>query len=422
MVDWFKKILRTGIEPNLTTLEQNALIITNIGLVTALVVNTLLMFFVPTLGAGQAIWSLIGFLIAAGCYFLSFMLIAHQHYIAGRTIFSIALVSVIAFQTYMFGTKSGMHWFLFPIGIGSVLIWPLMRFPQILVGSVTLSVFIFLVLRSPEGHIPAGFLSSSQLDHFALLNYALSFITTFIVVFSMVLVTEQFQQLLEDLRIKASLKAMNREEQMLASLNALALARDNETGNHIVRTQYYVKILADRLMANDHYLDELNPRVVSLLFKAAPLHDIGKIGIPDEVLLKPGPLTEDEWKIMKTHTSIGESVLLSAELQGSHDESGFEDVVMLGVQIAGCHHEKWDGTGYPRGLAGRSIPLSARIMALADMYDALISERVYKEKWSHEQAVEEIRSKSGTHFDPLIVEAFLHESDKFLSISLKFKD
>lgn len=422
MLEWFRKVLRTGIQPNLTPLEQNAIMITNIGLVTALVVNLLLMFFVPALSAGQAVWALIGYLLAAGCYFLTFLLIAHQHYIAGRTIFSIALVSVITFQTFMFGTKSGMHWFLFPIGIGSVLIWPLMRFPQILVGSITLIVFITLVQLAPEGHIPAGYLSYAQLDHFALLNYSLSFITTFIVVFSMVLVTEQFQKLLEDLRIKASLKAMNREEQMLASLNALALARDNETGNHIVRTQYYVKILADRLMANGHYLDELNPRVVNLLFKAAPLHDIGKIGIPDEVLLKPGPLTEDEWKVMKTHTSIGESVLLSAELQSSQDEGGVEDVVMLGVQIAGCHHEKWDGTGYPRGLAGRSIPLSARIMALADMYDALISERVYKEKWSHDQAVDEIRSKSGTHFDPLLVEAFHEERDKFLSISLKFSD
>ena len=422
MLEWFRKVLRTGIQPNLTPLEQNAIMITNIGLVTALVVNLLLMFFVPALSAGQAVWALIGYLLAAGCYFLTFLLIAHQHYIAGRTIFSIALVSVITFQTFMFGTKSGMHWFLFPIGIGSVLIWPLMRFPQILVGSITLIVFIMLVQLSPEGHIPAGYLSHTQLDHFVLLNYSLSFITTFIVVFSMVLVTEQFQKLLEDLRIKASLKAMNREEQMLASLNALALARDNETGNHIVRTQYYVKILADRLMSNGHYLDELNSRVVNLLFKAAPLHDIGKIGIPDEVLLKPGPLTEDERKVMKTHTSIGESVLLSADLQSSQDEGGVEDVVMLGVQIAGCHHEKWDGTGYPRGLAGRSIPLSARIMALADMYDALISERVYKEKWSHDQAVDEIRSKSGTHFDPLLVEAFLEERDKFLSISLKFSD
>ena len=189
-----------------------------------------------------------------------------------------------------------------------------------------------------------------------------------------------------------------------------------------MRTQYYVKILSDRLIANGQYQEELNSRIASLLFKAAPLHDIGKIGIPDHILLKPGPLTDAEWEVMKTHTSIGESILLAAEQQSVHEDGSLDDIVMVGVQIAGSHHEKWDGTGYPRALAGRSIPLPARIMALADMYDALISERVYKKSWTHEKAAEEIMSKSGSYFDPLVVDAFIAEKDKFQSIAEKFKD
>lgn len=215
---------------------------------------------------------------------------------------------------------------------------------------------------------------------------------------------------------------MTREEQMMASLNALALARDNETGNHIIRTQYYVKTIADHLVQQGFYQGEINSRISSLLFKTAPLHDIGKIGIPDHILLKPGPLTDAEWEIMKTHTTIGESVLLSAEQQYTDERGHAEDVVLLGVQIAGSHHEKWDGSGYPRGLAGRSIPLPARIMALADMYDTLVTERIYKKEWTHEQALEEIRSKSGTHFDPVIVDAFVAQQEKFKSTAEKFRD
>lgn len=216
----------------------------------------------------------------------------------------------------------------------------------------------------------------------------------------------------------ANKKVEQTETQLLSSLNALAMARDNETGNHIIRTQYYVKALALRLKNDGHYTENLSDQSIELLFKAAPLHDIGKIGIPDHILLKKGALTDQEWEIMKTHTLIGESVLKAPNIDMESDQ----DIVVHAIKIAGGHHEKWDGTGYPRGLAGQEIPLSARIMALADMYDALVSERVYKKAWTTDQATEEIISKRGSYFDPLVVDAFIAEQDAFRLIAEKYQD
>ena len=216
----------------------------------------------------------------------------------------------------------------------------------------------------------------------------------------------------------ANKKVEQTETQLLNSLNALAMARDNETGNHIIRTQNYVKALALRLKNDGHYTESLSDQSIELLFKAAPLHDIGKIGIPDHILLKKGALTDQEWEIMKTHTLIGESVLKAPNIDMESDQ----DIVVHAIKIAGGHHEKWDGTGYPRGLAGQEIPLSARIMALADMYDALVSERVYKKAWTTDQATEEIISKRGSHFDPLIVDAFIAEQSSFNEIAQKYRD
>jgi response regulator RpfG family c-di-GMP phosphodiesterase len=216
----------------------------------------------------------------------------------------------------------------------------------------------------------------------------------------------------------ANKKVEQSELQLLTSLNALAKARDNETGNHIIRTQNYVKELALRLRNDGHYTESLSDKSIDLLFKATPLHDIGKVGIPDNILLKNGPLTDEEWAIMKSHTLIGENVLDAVEVE----RDGEADLVSVAIKIAGGHHEKWDGTGYPRGLKGNEIPLSARIMALADVYDALVSERVYKSGWDHEDAVKEIVSKSGTHFDPLVVDALIAEQSNFQDIAQKYRD
>lgn len=230
---------------------------------------------------------------------------------------------------------------------------------------------------------------------------------------------EQLNQQLHEIKLELVNKKVEQSElQLLSSLTALAKARDDETGNHIIRTQNYVKVLALRLRASGHYLAELSDESIDSLAKATPLHDIGKIGIPDSILKKKGPLTDDEWVTMKTHTLIGESVLNTLE-NNTNDEG---DVIVKAILIAGGHHEKWDGSGYPRGLRAQNIPLEARIMSLADMYDALVSRRVYKDAWSHDEAVAEIIAKRGTQFDPVIVDAFIAEQTRFQEIARTYQD
>jgi PAS domain S-box-containing protein len=208
------------------------------------------------------------------------------------------------------------------------------------------------------------------------------------------------------------------EDQMLASLNALSLVRDNETGNHAIRTQHYVKVIATRLFDMGKYPDEINEQKIDLLFRAAPLHDIGKVGIPDSILQKPSKLDDDEWATMKTHTTIGESVLSAANLQYQNKKT----IIGTAIKIAGGHHEHWDGSGYPRGLFGEAIPVAARIMAIADVYDALVSKRIYKRQWTHEEAASEIISMRGTKFDPVIVDAFIAEQNNILEIAQQYRD
>lgn len=209
-----------------------------------------------------------------------------------------------------------------------------------------------------------------------------------------------------------------KEEQMLVALKSLASARDNETGNHIVRTQRYVKVLAERLQDMGYHSEQLDADKINAIYRAAPLHDIGKVGIPDYILLKPGALNSEEWETMKTHTTIGESVLkASAKNLNTRDK-----VIESAIKIAGCHHERWDGTGYPHGLKGEEIPLDARIMSLADMYDALVTKRPYKSGWTHQEAIKEIVAKKGTHFDPVVVEAFMTENETFGQIAKQYQD
>lgn len=216
----------------------------------------------------------------------------------------------------------------------------------------------------------------------------------------------------------ANKKIEQAELQLLTSLNALAKARDNETGNHIIRTQNYVNLLAQNLRAGGHYVDQLSDKAIDALVKAAPLHDIGKVGIPDSILLKQSSLTAEEWAVMKTHTTIGESVLGAANIESESDA----DVISKAIKIAGGHHEQWNGAGYPRGLAGQAISLEARIMSVADMYDALVSERTYKPAWTHEEAIKEILSKREIKFDPVIVDVFVANQDLFRDIAMKYKD
>lgn len=189
----------------------------------------------------------------------------------------------------------------------------------------------------------------------------------------------------------------------ILTMASLAETRDNETGNHIIRTQHYVKLLAQKLQMHPRFSHYLDDATVDLLFKSAPLHDIGKVGIPDSVLLKPDKLTPAEFEIMKTHTTLGKLAIESAEARlGRH-----VPFLRYAKEIAYSHQEKWDGSGYPEGLAGDAIPVSARLMAIADVYDALISRRVYKPPFTHEVAMTIIQEGRGVHFDPDVTDAFL---------------
>jgi putative two-component system response regulator len=202
------------------------------------------------------------------------------------------------------------------------------------------------------------------------------------------------------------------------TMASLAETRDNETGNHIRRTQHYVKALALKLREHPRFSGYFTDATIELLFKSAPLHDIGKVGIPDRILLKPGKLTPEEFTIMKTHAALGREAIEQAEKQlGTPVE-----FLRFAKEIAHYHHEKWDGSGYPDGLVGDAIPVSARLMAVADVYDALISRRVYKPPFPQEKAVALITEGKGKHFDPDIVDAFLAILPEFQAIARRYAD
>lgn len=206
----------------------------------------------------------------------------------------------------------------------------------------------------------------------------------------------------------------------LRALAKLAEARDNETGNHIIRTQNYVKLLAQQLALLPKYSEILTPNVIELYTKAAPLHDIGKVGIADSILNKPGKLTSEEFEIMKTHAQIGAEAIRAA-IEDEQDKEGL-DFLYVAMEIAGNHHEKWNGSGYPNGLSGEAIPLSARLMAVADVFDALINKRIYKSAFTFETARDLIIENRGLHFDPDVVDAFINRMDDFIAIANRLND
>jgi putative two-component system response regulator len=203
----------------------------------------------------------------------------------------------------------------------------------------------------------------------------------------------------------------------LLAVSKLAEYRDNETGRHIERTRTFCRLLAERLACERGCAAVVDARYVENIHNAASLHDIGKVGIPDNILLKPGPLTTDEFAVMKTHTLIGAKTLESVRTQ--YPGNAF---INMGIELTRSHHERWDGAGYPDGLATTEIPLSARIMSVADVYDALRSRRPYKEPFSHERAVSILAEGRETQFDPNVVDAFLEIADTFAAIHNRLRD
>lgn len=192
--------------------------------------------------------------------------------------------------------------------------------------------------------------------------------------------------------------------EVIQRLGRAAEYKDNETGMHVIRMSHYSKILAQQL--------DVSERWIELVFQASPMHDIGKIGIPDAVLRKPGKLDKDEWEVMQTHVQIGADII----------DNGDSLLLQMAQEIALYHHEKWDGSGYPHKLKGEEIPLSARIVAIADVFDALTSERPYKQAWPVEKAVALLEEEAGSHFDPNLVPIFIDQLDQLLEIKESFKD
>ena len=228
---------------------------------------------------------------------------------------------------------------------------------------------------------------------------------------------EDQNRLLEQKVAQRTLEIALTRDIAIHGLAALAATRDQETGNHIRRTQHYIDSLARHLREHPRFRDALSERTIELLFKSAPLHDIGKVGIPDHILLKPGRLDEAEFEVMKTHSVLGRDALPCEE-----NGSGTLPFLATARDIAYTHHERWDGTGYPQGLKEEAIPLAGRLMAIADVYDALISKRIYKPAYPHHVAVEMIEAERGKQFDPDIADAFLDLRDQFREIAGRFTD
>ena len=221
----------------------------------------------------------------------------------------------------------------------------------------------------------------------------------------------QAYKLQESLNHELELKVSKRTEELNRAtetlIHRLALAgelRDNETGQHVVRVGEYARLLAEEA--------GLPEDISFMINKAAPLHDIGKIGIPDSILLKPDQLDDSERHVMNSHTQMG------ADLLGDHDSL----LIQLAASIAKSHHEKWDGTGYPNKLSGESIPIEGRITSISDVFDALTTERPYKQAWSIEEALEHLQAEAGKSFDPALVQLFVNNIDKVKSIHQTYRD
>jgi len=229
---------------------------------------------------------------------------------------------------------------------------------------------------------------------------------------------ENLEKLVQDRTAQLALM----QEAIIMALGTLVETRDNTAvakgDNHIRRTQNYVRALARHLQRQPRFAAELTDENIELLYRSAPLHDIGKVGIPDRILLKPGLLDREEFEVMKLHAVYGRDTIMLVEKH----VGGTNGFLMFAREIAHSHQEKWDGSGYPDRLAGEQIPLSARLMAVADVYDALISRRAYKPAFTHQQALDVMRKGRGTHFDPDVLDAFFEIEDRFAAIAAEFPD
>jgi HD-GYP domain-containing protein (c-di-GMP phosphodiesterase class II) len=229
------------------------------------------------------------------------------------------------------------------------------------------------------------------------------------------MLVDQMAYQLENYRLIRQLSSSR--DAVIHGMARLAESRGGDIGGHLDRICAYSQLLSERLFGRPGYLGQVSDEWVATLTRAAALHDIGKVGIPDRILLKPGTLDEDEFRVMKTHARLGAEIL--QDLMVTH---GAFPMLEMGTEIALGHHERWDGGGYPQGLFGRNIPLAARIVALADVYDALTSKRVYKAAWSRDETLSQMAGLAGSHFDPDLVSIFLQDADELERIRRRFPD
>jgi len=228
---------------------------------------------------------------------------------------------------------------------------------------------------------------------------------------------ERYNRNLEERVMRQVRQITSAQIATIFAMSKLAESRDPETGAHLERMREYCRLLSETLSHKKKYELIVDRQFIDNIYAASPLHDIGKVGVPDNVLLKPGKLDVPEWVVMKTHPIIGAETLRAVDRQ--HPGNNF---IKTGIAIAEFHHERWDGSGYPYGLKGERIPLEARILALGDVYDALTSRRCYKEPFTHERTREIILEGAGQHFDPEIVEAFLEMESEFIRIRTFYRD
>lgn len=228
------------------------------------------------------------------------------------------------------------------------------------------------------------------------------------------MLVDQMAYSLENIRLVGALS--DSRDAVIRGMALLAEIRDSHIAGHLSRLCEYSRYLAYKLLEDPRF-GEVTPNFVDNIARSAALHDVGKVGIPDSILLKPGKLTGPEYDVMKSHTSIGSDLLL-----GLMQDFGANAVIKMGAEVALCHHERWDGDGYPHGLSGEDIPLAARIVALADVYDALTSRRVYKDAWSQDETLDTMRAAQGTQFDARLIDVFLDNPQDLLKIREKFPD
>lgn len=324
-------------------------------------------------------------------------------------LFLLSYVEVVLHQVlaeYYIGAAACFHYFILLMGIMGFLV--IIKHLNLAIFMGVISSILFVIFESLQGvWIPQFFIDSKIIIAIRIINISLGIAVLLILVVIFVFMSFSSEQILEEQVDQKTERITTLQNHIIISLASLVENRDADTGEHIQRTSAYVEIIARQAFEEKLYPEVITEDFISLLKRAAPMHDIGKIVVADSVLKKPARLTVEEFDQMKLHTTEGGRII--AEVIGISDD---KDYLMTAIDVATGHHERWDGTGYPSKLRNFEIPVSARIMAIADVFDALVSPRCYKEPMPKEEAYKIIQEESGTHFDPALVEIFMSQKDK----------